>query len=224
MNIAFIPARGGSKGLYKKNIAEMCGKPLIWYTIHAALESSLVDKLYITTDDPEIADVASRFCENIIMRPDELARDDTPTLPVIQHALDNIPEKNICSNIIVLQATSPLRTGPQIDEAIKLKSDEFSSVVSVCEAEHTPYKMYSINEDTLIDFINKSWRGTPRQKIPKVYRETGAVYVTTALTLEHGSITGERPRPYIMSHDDSVDIDNKHDLMIAEMYLMERRK
>ena len=222
MNIAIIPARGGSKGIPKKNIIELCGKPLIAYTIQAAQEAMLIDKVYVTTDDNDIANVSMKYCKNIIMRPDELAKDESPTLPTITHALINIPNNKDISKIVILQATSPLRVSSQIDEAILAYTEEYSSVVSVCEAEHTPFKMYTIKDGRLDDFVDKKWRGKPRQETPNVYRETGAIYVTTTNTLNSGSIIGDNPKPYIMPHEYSIDIDNLHDLKMAQLFLTER--
>lgn len=224
MNIALIPARGGSKGILKKNIIDLRGKPLLWYTIHAALNSKLIDEVYITTDDNEIAKISSKYCNNIIKRPEELAKDDSPTLPVLLHALETIEKIDQVNKIVVLQPTSPLRQSFHIDEAICSYNKEYSSVVSVCVADHSPYKMYSFDDGHLKDFISKKWRGKPRQSIPEVYRETGAIYVTTIETLKSGSIIGDNPKPYIMQYEDSIDIDNKNDLLIAEMFLRERLK
>ena len=214
MNIAIIPARAGSKGLKKKNIRPLCGKPLILHTVIAALESNLIDKVLVSTDDEEVKKIVEQYDLEVIDRPKELAEDHTPTLPVLTHAIDQIEGHISC--IVVLQPTSPLRSSKQIDEAINLYNDQCSSIISVCVAEHSPYKMFNIKNKYLQDFISKKWRGMPRQKLPTVYRENGAIYVTSVKNLLSGDIAGRNPRPFLMSSETSVDIDTFYDLCVAE--------
>jgi len=214
MNIAIIPARAGSKGLKKKNIRPLCGKPLILHTVIAALESKLIDKVLVSTDDEEVKKIVEQYDLEVIDRPKELAEDHTPTLPVLIHAIDQIVGHISC--IVVLQPTSPLRSPKQIDEAINLYNDQCSSIISVCVAEHSPYKMFNIENNYLQDFISKKWRGMPRQKLPTVYRENGAIYITSVENLLSGDIAGRNPRPFLMSSETSVDIDTFYDLCVAE--------
>lgn len=221
-NIAIIPARGGSKGIPKKNLADLCGRPLISYTLEAALNSKCVDQTYVSTDDDEIAQLSQALGAEVVRRPVEIAQDDTPTLPAVAHVLSSIQVSNKINKVIILQATSPLRQARHIDEAFESFSKEYSSVVSVCEVEHTPYKMYRWRNQRLTDFVDKSYRRAPRQKLPKVYRENGAVYVTTSELIFAGHILGDKPKPYFMSREESADIDVPFDLKMARLLLKER--
>ena len=147
MVCSIIPARGGSKSIYKKNITSLGGKPLIYYTIEAAIKSKKINKIIVSTDDTEIANSVQKLNVEILKRPKSLATDNTKMLPVIQHVINKMELTKNFEELIILQPTSPLRKSVQIDEAISKLDENWTSVVSVCETEHTPYKMYKKKKD-----------------------------------------------------------------------------
>jgi len=145
--LAIIPARGGSKGIPKKNIVNINGKPLIQYTIEVAKESKLIDRVIVSTDDDEIAEISEKLGAEVpFIRPAELAKDGTPTFPVIKHALKWLKEneKYKPELIVLLEPTFPLRTVEKVDEAIKVISsdEEADSLRGVCEPFQNPFKMW----------------------------------------------------------------------------------
>lgn len=222
--LAVIPARGGSRGVPRKNVRPLAGRPLIVHTVEHALAARTVDAVVVSTDDAEIAAIACGAGATVIRRPPELAGDRTPTLPVLLHALEElrgIPPPDV---VVTLQPTSPLRRPTHVDEAVALLDDEFDAVVGVCEPDHSPFKMFTLDGETLRDLIPGRGRGVPRQQLPAVYRENGAVYVSWRRTLlEKASIWGDRARAYRMDAESSIDIDTEMDFRIAEMIIHERR-
>jgi CMP-N-acetylneuraminic acid synthetase len=221
--LAVIPARGGSKGVWRKNVRELAGKPLIAYSIECAQATAQIDDVVVSTDDDEIADVSRSFGARVVRRPRALAQDDTPTVPVLLHVLDEMGEREQPSRVVTVQPTSPLRGARVLRDAIALLTPAFDSVIGVCEPEHTPYKMFHITDDALIPIFPDVPRGVPRQKLPTVYRENGAVYVTWRDVLrDQGSIWGARARPYLMNVEASVDIDTLDDFALAEHFLKQR--
>jgi CMP-N,N'-diacetyllegionaminic acid synthase len=223
--LAIIPARGGSKGIPLKNIYPINGKPLILFSIEAALNSQIIDHVVVSTDNDQIASIASGYKSiKVIHRPDHLAQDSTPTLPVLLHVLDQFIEEKKPEIIITLQPTSPLRTSEHIDDAIRLLTTDFDSCISVCESEHSPYKMFTLQQGLLMKLFDDVEFGVPRQLLPKVYRESGAVYVTWVETLiQKKSIWGEKIIPYVMEQEDSIDIDTISDIKIAEIILKKKQ-
>ena len=224
--LAIIPARGGSRGIPRKNIRLLCGKPLIAYTIETALSSKLIDRAVVSTEDEEIAEVSKKWGAEIITRPSELARDDTPSLPVLQHAIGYLEEvKDYHPEIIViLQPTSPLRIVDDIDSAIEefLKGG-YQSIASVCEAEHPPHWMYTLAGSRLKPVIRGGEKVIRRQDAPKVYRLNGAVYVSSRdTTMKENRVLCRHTRAYIMPVERSIDIDTELDLKLAELLMRER--
>lgn len=223
--LAIIPARGGSKAVLRKNIRMVGGAPLIIYTIKAAQESRVLTRCVVSTDDNEIAKItASLGCE-VIIRPPELAKDDTPTVPVIQHVFKAFEDKKDMFDYgVVLQPTTPLRTGHDIDEAIKmLHESDADSVISVYQVlDHHPARMYRLIDGELVsyDSHSSSWR---RQDLPPVYHRNGAIYAFTRELLDKGTLMGQKIIPYIMSEENSLNIDNENDLMLADLILSKRR-
>jgi|SaaInlStandDraft_4_1057021.scaffolds.fasta_scaffold48014_2 CMP-N,N'-diacetyllegionaminic acid synthase len=221
--LAIIPARGGSKGLPRKNILDLEGKPLIAWTIEAALNSKYIDQVVVSTDDQDISDISRKYSCEIIKRPVELSGDRITMLPVIRHALEFLSIKHDNIMIVLLQPTSPLRSYIHIDSAISMLTSEWTSVVSVCEAEHTPHKMYNVIDSKLEDFTSKKWRGVPRQEIETVYRENGAIFVFDSnQVVNNNTLRGDRPRAFIMDTVNSIDIDTSLDLMIAGLIIKQK--
>lgn len=148
--LAIIPARGGSKGLPRKNIRPLNGKPLIAYTIEESKKSEYINRIVVSTEDKEIAEVSNKYGAKIIKRPLELAKDNTPTIDVVLHTLDDL-KNNEPDIIVLLQPTSPLRTSQDIDNAIKsFIEQDCDSVVSVCEIEHSPYWSFEIENNNYL--------------------------------------------------------------------------
>lgn len=224
--LALIPARGGSKTVPRKNIKLLNGKPLIYYTIREAKKSKYLSHIIVSTEDKEIAKIAREYGAEVIPRPLELAKDDTPSLPVYQQVIRHLEEaENFHPGIIViLQPTSPLRLVQDIDRAIeKFLQTNCDSVVSVCEAECPPYWMYTLEKDKLKSVIEGGDKIIRRQDAPKVYRLNGAVYVTHRdIIMKDNRVLGSDTRAYIMPLERSVDIDTELDFKFAELLMKER--
>ena len=217
--IAIIPARGGSKGILKKNIRMLAGKPLIQYTINAAQGSKYLDDIIVSTDDDEIAQVAKSQCVTIIKRPLEISSDDSPTMDAILHTLEQCEIKKLHSNIIVLlQPTSPLRTSSDIDTALELfMHNECDSVISVIEANHPPYWNMVLEGSYLQPIFDDKLFRMRRQDLPKTYLPNGAIYIAFAKTLKKNlSFNCQRIKPFIMTTENSIDIDCEFDFFLAE--------
>lgn len=225
--LAIIPARGGSKGIHKKNMAELNGQPLLKYTFDAAKNSSLITRAVLSTDDDEFAAYGRENGIEVLMRPEELAGDKTPMKDVIDHHLKELSDKGYEPDIfILLQPTSPLRTEKHIDEALKLMIDDekADAVVSVTGVPHQylPMKIMELSEDgSLLFYKEDGEKYTLRQELPKLYARNGAaVYaVYTDVYKETRSLYGKRCIPYIMKEEDSVDIDTEFDLFLADCIL-----
>jgi len=226
--LALIPARGGSKGIPYKNARLLMGKPLIAYTIEAALQSQYQLRVVVSTDDEEIAEVArTADAEVPFLRPAELARDKAPTLPVVQHALGWLEQHEGYKPdlVVLLQPTSPLRRAEHIDQGIKLLlQTDADSVVSVCEVEHSPYWMRVLdNEGRVKPFVEGDHEFSRRQDLPPVYRLNGALYVTKRrIVMEERCLLGDDVRALVMAREDSIDIDDEVDFLLAELLLKRR--
>jgi CMP-N-acetylneuraminic acid synthetase len=224
--LALIPARGGSKGIPRKNIHIMAGKPLIAWTIETALACPRLDNVIVTTDDEEIAKIAKDYGAEVpFLRPAELAQDNTPDLPVYQHAVSWLAEHEGYHPDIIcwLRPTSPLRTVEDMENAINLLiQTKADSVRSVCVSDDHPYfiqKMDGTRLQPLMDNIDRS-KYYNRQMLPTVYRFNGAVDVTWCKTvMEKGQLYSGDLRGSIMPPERSIDIDNELDLILAETLL-----
>lgn len=220
--LAVIPARGGSKGVPGKNIKELAGKPLIAYTIEAAIASNVFEKVIVSTDSAKIAEVASGFGAEVpFLRPHEISGDMTSSDDVILHALSFYKAQGIeFDTVCKLQPTSPLRSGRHLQEAYQLfREKKADFVVSVCECEHSPLWTGVIGDDLRLDnFISKEVKRACRQDLPTYYRLNGAIYMgKTDQFYENKSFLGKNSVAYIMNQEDSVDIDSELDFKIAEM-------
>lgn len=226
--LAVIPARGGSKGLPGKNFKLMNGKPLIAYTIQAALESGVFDYVIVSTDSKEIAEIAKENGAMVpFMRPDELAGDAASSDAAIMHALRFMEEANgeEIGYVCKLQPTSPLRTAEDIRGAFALLSEKnANSIVSVCECEHSPLWTGVIADDLRIDnFMSKQLAVTNRQELQNYYRLNGAIYISKVESFKKNEcFFGENSIAYIMTREHSVDIDDILDFKFAELLLNER--
>lgn len=224
--LAIIAARGGSKGLPGKNIKELCGKPLISYTIEAAKEAKYITRVVVSTDDNDIARVSKELGADIpCMRPDELATDNASSIDAVLHMVNYLKEVENYNPefIVLLQPTSPLRNSKHIDEAIeKLLETKMDAIVSVCESEVSPYWSNVFNENKLEYFIEEGKKITRRQDLPNVYRMNGAIYgIKTDVFIKEKTFEPESLTGYIMSNKDSVDIDEALDFKFAEIIMKE---
>lgn len=221
--VAVIPARGSSKGIPHKNMRDLAAKPLIAYTIEAALKSKTLDKVIVSTDDVKIAEISKSYGAEVpFFRPVELAGDDTPGLLVVQHAIKHVEvEGDLVDVVVVLQPTSPLRSERHIDMAVeKLLKTGADSVVTVCKVKHHPFWSFVAKGDRLYPFSEKGMTVSKRQDLPEIYAVNGAVYaVRRDVLFEQNSVFGRDTRAVIMPNEESVDIDDYFDLFIAEMAL-----
>jgi len=219
--LAIIPARGGSKRVPKKNIRLLTGKPLIAYTIETALKSRYLNRIVVSTEDEEIARISKKYGAEVVKRPQKLATDRAKTIDAIFHVLSILKEEHYNPQVVVLlQPTSPLRTENDIDKAIKLfLSKKVDSVISVCEAEHSPYWDFRINSDGFLEpFIKSQYLHKRHQDIPKIYSPNGAVYIAKPKTLyKYKTFCCKKTFPYSMPVERSIDIDTEIDLMLAEL-------
>ena len=224
--LGLIPARGGSKGLPRKNIKPLLGKPLIAWTIEQALASKYLDKVIVSTDDKEIADISKKYGAEIpFMRPRELAEDNAKGIDVVLHAINWIKENNKQKHydlIMLLQPTSPLRKSDDIDKAIELLFlKETQAIVSVCEVDHHPLWANTLSEDGCMkDFIRKEIMNKNRQELPKFYRLNGAIYLAYCNYIkEQKGFFGKKTFTYIMPRERSIDIDSEIDFKMAELII-----
>lgn len=227
--LAIIPARGGSKGVPKKNIKKLNGVPLIAHTLQEAEKSKYLGRIVVSTDDEEIADVARNFHGEVpCLRPAELSTDTATTVDCILHMVNYLKETEgyMPDYICLLQCTSPLRTCEDMDGAIeKLLTSEFDGIISVCEAEANPYWTNVFEKDKLKYFIEEGKNITRRQDLPEIYRYNGAIYmIKTDVFIKEKAFETDNITGYVMSNDNSVDIDTLTDFKIAEILMKEREK
>ncbi len=217
--IGIIPARGGSKGIKDKNIIELCGKPLIQYTIEAALLSE-IDRVIVSTDSNKIVDLSKHLGSEVVIRPPELAEDNTPTLPVIHHVLSQI--NSDYDMVVLLQPTSPLRNYNHINRAIELfnNSPDADSLVSVVKVPHNmiPEAVMTESEGYLKSYISNSLVNRRQDKPVYFARNGAAIYITRKDSIDK-FIYGGKILPYHMKQFESVDIDTIEDLKLAELLI-----
>ncbi len=217
--LAIVPARGGSKGLARKNVRPFLGRPLIVHSIDAALGCPLVDLCVVSTEDAEIRSVALEGGARVIDRPPELATDGASSSDVVLHALDVLAAEGAVPDVVVLlQPTSPLRNAKHLTDCLDrfLASDAESSL-SVTRVEHHPYKNFCMENGELIPLFNASYLHMPRQDLPDVFRQNGAIYaVRRDSFLRTHSFYVPPAQPYPMSQNESVDIDTLMEFEFAE--------
>ncbi|MCF2141409.1 MAG: acylneuraminate cytidylyltransferase family protein [Candidatus Lokiarchaeota archaeon] len=222
-NYAIIPARGGSKGVKRKNLFPILQKPLIKYTIDAALNSNLIDSIFVSTEDPNIKEYVKSFPIEIINRPDELAQDNSSTVDVIMDFLSQMqPKINNSDLLVLLQPTSPLRSTEDIDEAISkfLQQRSNEALISVCESEHSPYWSFTISENHLHPLFSLDYFKKPRQTLPQTYISNGAIYISSVQSFrKNQGFYSKKIMPYIMPRTRSVDIDSYEDIKYCEFLL-----
>lgn len=218
--LALIPARGGSRGIPRKNLVEIGGRRLIEWSIEAALSASTVERTVVSTDDDEIADVAVACGAEVpFRRPAELAGDLVPDLPVFQHALAWLATHGGWQPDLVvhLRPTSPARRHGLVDEAVQqlLRHPEADSLRSVSPAPHTPYKMWTFDDGwlmPLLGHLDEELFNRPRQSLPMVWRHDGVIDVVRRSTLELDSMTGRRILGLGLTQEEAADVDTSRDL------------
>jgi CMP-N,N'-diacetyllegionaminic acid synthase len=218
--LALIPARGGSKGIPRKNIKPLAGKPLIGWTIDAAKQVSCVDRIVVTTEDEEIAAVARAFGAEVpFMRPPDLATDETPGIEPVLHALKRLPDYEW---VLLLQPTSPLRTHRDIEAIWQLcQSSAAPSAVSITEASKHPYWMYAQDDQARLQpFISGRPDITRRQDLLAAYALNGALYLAkTEWLLQQGGFIGPETVGYVMPPERSADLDTEQDWRWVEFLI-----
>ena len=223
-NIAIITARSGSKGIKDKNIKLLNGKPLMAYTIEAAIKSKMFDEIMVSTDSKKYADIAKQYGAKVpFMRSSELSNDTASSWDVVRDVLNKYKEAGKeFDTIALLQPTSPLRTAKDIIDGYTIMNDKSANaVIGVCEVDHSPLWMNTLPKDnSMKDFINPKFVGLPRQKLDKYYRINGALYVIkTDFLLNTHNIYKEKSYALIMDNEKSIDIDSEIDFKIAEILL-----
>jgi CMP-N-acetylneuraminic acid synthetase len=231
MNIlAIVPAREGSKGIPHKNIYPLFNTPLIYYTIKAIQKSKLITRAILSSDSSEVIKVAKDYgLEVPFVRPSKLAQDDTPTLPVVKHAVKWLEETENykVDYILLLQPTSPLRTENHIDEALSiLINSDADSIVSIVEVPHNfnPYSIMKLQGKYLSPYLLFDENKNLRQFKPVFYARNGAaIYAFTynCLMNKH-SMYGDKILPYLMEKESSIDVDDLFDLKLCEWILSSR--
>lgn len=217
--LGVIPSRKGSKGLPGKNIKLLVGTPLIEYTINSALSSKKLSGLVISSDDEAVLSIATHREVRAIARPSALSEDSVPMIDVLLHTLSNVEESY--DAVMVLQPTSPLRTSNDIDCAINILSKSNSnSLVSVYKVDdHHPARMYKLENDGL-QSLDANLASVNRQELPDIYHRNGAIYLSRIDSmLQSHSILCNKPKPYIMPLERSVNIDNYLDFRMSEILI-----
>jgi len=226
--LAIIPARCGSKGIRRKNLQKLSGKPLIAHTIIAAKKTKSINKIIVSTDDKEIGKISkNNGAEVPFLRPKQISKDTSSIIEVIKHALKFLQENQsyVPDIIILLQPTSPLRTSQLITKTINtLKKSKATSVITVSKITKHPYASYWLKNDFLKPFEKNSAKYSRRQEFPDLFFPTGAVYTFWYDTLKKfNSLHGPKIKPIVV-HDEDIDIDNLRDLFFAEMMLKNWKK
>ena len=228
--LGIIPARGGSKGIPNKNLRELAGKPLLAYTLEAANDSGVFDRLVLSTESEAIAELGRHLgLEVPFMRPAELAADDSPMLAVIQHAVTELEQRGWRPDIIVLlQPTSPFRRAERIREAVRfLNNGDSDSVVSVVEIPDlfSPQKAMQIKNGALQFWSSQGREITNRQQVQPAYAREGTVYACRRdVLMDKGDIYGDKCLPLVVTREEALSLDNMDDWVRAEAILKARER
>jgi CMP-N-acetylneuraminic acid synthetase len=227
--IAIIPARGGSKGISKKIIKPLLGNPLIVWTIEQAKNSKYIDRIIVSTEDKEIAEISKEHGAEVpFLRPKELARDDSPTIDAIMHAINWFENEGEYFDIVVLlEPTSPLRKEDDLDNSIEFfikNIDKVDSLVSVGEVHlENPYIMKKVENGCVKPFIEIDENLYQRQQLPKIYFPYGVIYLSKTSTLKkYKTFYQERTIPYLTERWQNYEIDDVYDFMCIEAILRYR--
>lgn len=219
--IALIPARKGSKGLINKNMRNLQKKPLVQHTIEAALGSSKMDEIWVSSNDESILKLAESLKVDQLIRPDEYADDQSSAIEVVNHFLSTISSRENFKDdfIVYLQPTSPIRNSHHIDAAIgNMLKNNFNSLVSVCLLRKSPYKAFLIDQGGMLQALfDEELSNARRQDLQNVYIPNGAIYIFQIKEfIDRSGFPSNGSLPFIMSENDSTDIDEEEDLTKAE--------
>lgn len=230
-NIAIIPARSGSKGLPDKNIKIVAGKPLIAYTIEAALESGMFDTIHVSTDSERYAEIARYYGADVpFLRSEELATDTANTWDAVREALTNyFGRGKSFDTVMLMQPTTPLRTAEDVKNAYRLQQEKnATSVISVCEVDHSPLWCDTIPSDgNMAGFGSRKLAWVTRQELKTFYRVNGAIYLLKTdriMQRTDDSIYDDKCFAMFMDRKKSVDIDTEDDLAMVEFLINRRSK
>ncbi|MDY5821619.1 MAG: acylneuraminate cytidylyltransferase family protein [Helicobacter sp.] len=222
MNLALIPARAGSKSIKNKNLAMLCEKPLLYYTIESAKKAQCIDKIVVSSDGDLILQYALSQGVETLNRPEEIARDSTTSDEVILHAIKHYKDLD---NIILLQPTSPLRDSNDIDKAYRIfKEKNANALISVTQIDNKILKAFIAKEDGSLQGIhNNTYPFMPRQSLPQTYQSNGAIYIVKRdLFIENPSFLPQNTHYYLMSEEHSIDIDTLADLEYANKIMQNK--
>lgn len=231
--IGIIGARSGSKGIPHKNIKPLMGKPLMSWIIDAAKKTTLIERVFVSTDSEEYAEIAKQYgAETPFLRPEAIANDSSTDIEYIQHTLEWLQKHQgyVPDIVLRLLPTTPLQRTEDIEACIRLllEDPDAESAMIMTEVSQTPYKMFkpSIeNPDYLVPFIDSDKKQDnspqPRQKYPKVFIR-GNMIASRYTTIQKGTLLGEKIRFHVVSRLDSIDIDHEHDFLVAEAILQNR--
>lgn len=223
--LGIITARGGSKGIPNKNIAPLHGKPLIAYTIEATKSSALLTRTIVSTDNDEIAATAKHYgAEVLFMRPPELSTDAALALDVLTHAIRYMEEHDgqTFDYVMMLQPTSPLRKGEDIDACIRIAGEtDADSVFSMKELpDFAPQKMKTIRNGQIFPFLEEEkGQSAPRSRAEKIYKRNCAIYLTRTALILQGDQFGKKSMAYVMPRERSIDINDPVDLELTEFWM-----
>ena len=227
--VAIIPARGGSKGVPNKNIKELCGKPLIAYSIEVAKNSNLIDAVIVSTDSDKIASVAREYGADVpFLRPAEFAQDSARDIEYLQHAIKWLEENRSweVDIVVLLLPTTPTRTVEDIDSALNLLissgADSVRTMVDFSEVK--PHKMWCAVDgtDRVVPLFSEGLKNIPRQELPKCYMPIAAVYATKVSCIKSGSVWGSDVRMILFPRERYSDIDEIEDFKIAEKIIKDK--
>jgi CMP-N,N'-diacetyllegionaminic acid synthase len=222
--LALVPARGGSRGIPRKNLAPLRGRPLLQWTIEAATGSRFVDRTTVSSDDGDILCAAHALGAESLQRPGSIASDDASPVAVVLHFLDSIDLRTRSRDpvIVYLQPTSPLRTSHHLDDALSaMVSAGARCTMSVAECAHSPFKAFRLDDTgRLQSLFDESLSNARRQDLPRTFQPNGAIYAfPVSAFVERGGFPSNGAVPYLMSSEASIDIDRPEDLRIAELIL-----
>ena len=225
--IALIPARGGSKGVSRKNMRVIAGKPLIEFTVQAALNSRYVDFVYLSSEDDEILSYGRAMGARAIRRPAEFASDTASADDVVTHFFKEIPEKIVEQDpyIVYLQPTSPLRSARHVDLALEqMETQHTHTLVSVVEMAKSPFKSFTTDTNgRLQSLFDEKMSNARRQDLPKAYVPNGAIYIFRMSDfLARAGFPSNGSVPFVMSEAESIDIDTEEDIRYLEYVLREK--
>lgn len=226
--LAIIPARAGSKEIKDKNIKLLNGKPLLSYTIESAKKSDIFDSIIVSTDSEKIAQISKDYGAEVpFLRPENLARDESKTIDAVMHVIKELVLLGRYYDVVILlQPTSPLRTEKHIVEAYKLFVEKsFNSVMSICEVKDNPIFMKTMNNDGILkQMFENTTSSIRRQELDEIYRPNGAIYVNLLEELTISTSFNDNLYGYLMSKEDSVDIDELMDFYLAEQLIIKHKQ